>query len=88
MSEDDKNPKDSLFQGIVEGRFKPIEAHVSDLFFNHSHDEYMGLSEEASEADAYGALLRDAETFAGMVEGAFGVKLDPPSLVMDFLARV
>lgn len=65
-----------------------IESNVSDLFFNYEKDEYLALPEDASDEDCHAALLHSAESFAGSVERAFGVKLDPEDLVTDYLARV
>lgn len=69
--------------------------HLSDLFFNHRHDNrdvYMMATRanplERDEDEERAELLKDAQDFAGMIEGAFGVVVTPEEYVSDFYARL
>jgi hypothetical protein len=66
-----------------------VSAEVSDLFFNTDHGDAAvydanGIFERYDED----ALLDDATNFAGCIERAFGVAIEPSDLVEDYLDRV
>lgn len=68
-----------------------VEASFSDLFFNHSHDNWdrakngpQGDDDETLRA----GLRADAEEFANTLATATGFLLDPDELVADFFARL
>jgi hypothetical protein len=67
-----------------------VEASFSDLFFNHTHDEWdrVRKDESASDEALRAGLRADAEEFATTLGRATGFILDPDELVADFLARL
>lgn len=75
--------------------FSPINGHISDLFFNYSHEgwelEHHFSYRSRSEPDASvlrASILADAREFADCVVGGFGLKFDPEALAADFWGRV
>jgi hypothetical protein len=72
-------------------RRSQLNTHVSDLFFNYSHDDYQLLT--MSDGDdiaerARAAITKDAHEFADSIRYAFGAVVDVEELVFDFFERL
>ncbi len=70
-----------------------LNAGVSDLFFNHEKLELERLYEAADgegvpQEDEDAAILTAATDYAGMIDSAIGVEIEPRDLVEDFKRRL
>ncbi len=70
-----------------------INPHVSDLFFNYSHDKFQLIGMQDPAPDDFdeqrkAAIAEDAHEFAESVRYAFGAVLDIEELTVDFFERL